>query len=202
MTEFAIKEGVFGSIWSKLITPSHIGTKFTQKNKIFRSSIWSSDTNELLSGGLIKFVNFSENPSEFPVPLSIDNCAFVEKIDGSLCCIDYINGQISMRTRGTLSYVSLENALDFEYCLSKYPQITTWLMQNSYYTLLCEITTPKLKIVLDYGPEPDFWLVGAVNKNDYSLMPQNELDKLGIILGLRRPVSFSFNSIDQLLAEV
>ena len=63
LTEFAIKEGVFGGIWSKLITPIHIGTKFTQKNKIFRSSIWSTD-GELISAGLPKFVNFSENPHQ------------------------------------------------------------------------------------------------------------------------------------------
>jgi hypothetical protein len=201
LTEFAIKEGVFGGIWSKLITPIHIGTKFTQKNKIFRSSIWSTD-GELLSGGLKKFVNFSENPSEFPVPLSIDNCAFVEKIDGSLVPIDYINGQISMRTRGTLSYTSLENAPDFEYCLAQHPSIIEWLKTNPHCTVLCELTTPNLKIVLNYGQTPQFWLVGVVNKNDYSLMPQNELDKLGVKLGLHRPESCSFASIEQLLTEV
>jgi hypothetical protein len=56
--------------------------------------------------------------------------------------------------------------------------------------------------VLDYGPTPQFWLVGVVNKDDYSLMPQNELDTLGIDLGLSRPNSFSFDSLDQLLSEV
>ena len=201
LTEFAIKEGVFGGIWSKLITPIHIGTKFTQKNKIFRSSIWSTN-GELLSAGLPKFVNFSENPENFPVPLSINNCAFVEKIDGSLCCIDYTNGQVCMRTRGTMSYTSLENAPDFEYCLSTNPSIIEWLKINPHCTVLCELTTPNLKIVLDYGLTPQFWLVGVVNKNDYSLMPQNELDNLAVELGIQRPNSFSFNTIEQLLAEV
>jgi hypothetical protein len=201
LTEFAIKEGVFGGLWSKLITPIHIGTKFTQKNKIFRSSIWSTD-GELISAGLPKFVNFSENPENFPVPLSINNCAFVEKIDGSLCCIDYINGQVCMRTRGTLSYTSLENAPDFEYCLAQHPLIIEWLKTNSHCTILCELTTPNLKIVLSYGQTPQLWLVGVVNKNDYSLMPQNELDALGVELGIPRPNSFSFDTIEQLLAEV
>ena len=107
-----------------------------------------------------------------------------------------------MRTRGTLSYISLENACDFSYCLSQLPSVIEWLKLNPHYTVLCELTTPNLKIVLDYGQTPQFWLVGAVNKNNYSLMPQNELDKLGIQLGIQRPNSFSFNTIEQLLAEV
>lgn len=201
-TDFLVKEGTFCGIPAKLINPNHIGTKFTQKNKIFRSSIWSSATNELLSAGFPKFVNFSENPDNFPVPLIIDNCAFVEKIDGSLTCIDCFNNQISMRTRGTFSIDTMENKTDFESCLHKYPKIAEWLKQNSNYTLLCEITTPKLKIVLDYGNEPDFWLIGAVNKDNYSLMIQSDLDNLGAHLGVKRPESFSFNSIEELLKEV
>jgi hypothetical protein len=201
LTEFLIKDGVFCGNYSKLITPNHVGTKFTQKNKIFRSSIWSN-IGLLLSAGLPKFVNFLENPENFPVPLTIDNCSFVEKIDGSLCCIDFVDNQISTRTRGTFSVETMENKSDFDYCLSKYPKIIDWLKQNNYYTLLCEITTPNLRVVLDYGYEPDFWLVGAVDKNDYSLMTQYDLDKLGKELGLRRPESFSFNSIEELLSKV
>ena len=161
-TDFVLKEGVFGGMASKLITPIHIGTKFTQKNKIFRSSIWVADTGELLSGGFFKFVNFGENPENFPIPLSIDNCSFVEKIDGSLVCLDYVNGQLCMRTRGTFSYSTIDNASDFEYCLFKSPKIKEWLTVNSHCTLLAEITTPNLKIVIDYGSEPQFWLVGVV----------------------------------------
>jgi hypothetical protein len=200
-SEFIIKEGIFCGISAKLIIPNHIGTKFTQKNKIFRSSIWDFDGN-LLSGGFFKFVNFGENPENFPVPLSINNCTFVEKIDGSCAILDYINNQLSMRTRGTLSYLTMGNASDFEYCLAKYPMVVEWLKANPQYTLLCEITTPNLKIILDYGPEPEFWLVGAVNKNDYSLMPQSELEKLGMALNLKRPQSFSFTSIPELLDNV
>lgn len=199
--DFILKEGVFCGINSKLIIPQHIGAKFTQKNKVFRSSIWSLE-GELLSGGFFKFTNFGENPENFPVPLSIDNCSFVNKIDGSLVCIDYINNQVSMRTRGTFSYSTINNATDFEYCLSNHPTIKDWLVANPHYTLLTEITTPNLKIILDYGEDPQFWLVGAVNKNDYSLMTQKELDELGKELGLKRPESFTFNSIEELISNV
>lgn len=201
MENFLVKDGFFCGLFCKLVNPNHIGTKFTQKNKILRSSIWTDD-GELLSAGFFKFVNFGENPENFPVPLSIDNCVFVEKIDGSLTCIDFVNDQISMRTRGTFSIETMENKSDFDYCLAKHPSIIEWLKINSNYTLLCEITTPNLKIVIDYGNEPAFRLVGAVNKHDYSLMTQIELDELGIKLGLTRPISFSFNSIDELLSDV
>lgn len=200
-SEFIIRDGLLCGIPAKLIIPNHIGTKFTQRNKIFRSSIWDLDGN-LLSASLPKFVNFGENPENFPLPLSIDNCSFVDKIDGSLTCISYINNQVSMRTRGTFSIDTMENKTDFGLCLYKYPKIINWLMHHPHYTLLCEITTPNLRIILDYGPEPDFWLVGAVNKDDYSLMIQSDLDKLGIELGVKRPESFSFNSIEELLKDV
>jgi len=196
-----VNEHVLNGEMVYLVIPQQMGCHWTQQNKIFRSSLWDHNGN-LLSAGFPKFVNFSENPEVFPVPLTINNCFFVEKIDGSLTCIDYRKNQIFMRTRGTISVDSLQNSTDFYYCLSKYPQIFQWLKDNSHYTLLCEITTPNLRIILDYGNEPDFWLVGAVNKDDYSLMTQPELDELKNVLGLRRPELFSFNSIEELLVKV
>ena len=119
LTDFLIKEGVsFGGLYAKLIQPNHIGTKFTQKNKIFRSSIWS-DAGELLSASYPKFVNFGENPAEFPVPLSIDGWTFVEKIDGSACIVDYVNDNFSARTRGTFTYEGMENVDDFNFAFEK-----------------------------------------------------------------------------------
>lgn len=201
LENFEVKEGEFCGLPARLITPQRISVKFTQANKIFRSSVWSL-SGDLLSGGLKKFVNFGENAENFPVPFSVDECFFVEKIDGSLVCLDFVNGQLSMRTRGTLSYKRMDNASDFDYCLAKYPKITEWLKGHPNYTLLCEITTPNLRIILDYGAEPDFWLIGAVNKNYYSLMTQRELGMLGTTLGLKRPALFSFASISELMDKV
>lgn len=201
LTGFDAKNGMFAGIPCYLITPNHIGTKFTQKNKIFRSSVWTR-VGQLLSGGLKKFVNLGENPIEFPSPLTTNKCTIIEKVDGSLVCIDYVNDQVSMRTRGTFSYTSLDNFADFDYCLEKYPFIVTWLQTNPQYTLLCEITTPNLRIIVDYGTEPEFWLIGAINKDDYSLMPQHELDELGKYLQLKRPSKFSFSTMAEMLLGV
>lgn len=200
-TDFILKDGIFCGIPATLIAPNHMGAKFTQTNRIFRSSIWDKN-GYLISAGMKKFCNWGENPDNFPIPKSLDGCKIVDKIDGSLTCIDYVNNQLSMRTRGTFSYTSLENSKDFEYCLSKYPNIENFLINNSNYTLLFEITTPNLKIVLDYSNEPDFWLIGAINKHDYSLVSQSNLDILSFEIGVKRPKYYQFNTIDTLLETI
>lgn len=201
LTNFLVKEGIFCGIPAKLITPNHIGTKFDQSNKIFRSSIWSLD-GVLLSAAFKKFVNAGENPDNFPLPSSLDGTAIVDKIDGSLCCIDYINDTLSMRTRGTFSVDTAENVSDFYLCLDKYPKITEWLKNNPNYSLITEITTPNCRIVIRYGDDPDFWLTGVINKDDYSLMTQSDLDKLAVELGMKRPSSYTFTSISDLIDNV
>ena len=52
--QFQIKPGIFCGLDAILVIPNHIGTKFTQANKIFSSSIWSK-TGELLSASFPKF---------------------------------------------------------------------------------------------------------------------------------------------------
>jgi len=198
LENFLVRDISFCGIDSKLIQPQHIGTKFTQKNKIFRSSIWDVNGN-LLSAGLPKFVNFSENPENFPVPTSLDGCKIVEKLDGSLCIVDFFNNLFSARTRGTSTYKTLENFSDFDYCFINNPKIEQWIKRNYNYTLLFEITTPNLKIVLDYGESPQLWLVGCIDKNDYSLKTQSELDIIAKEINVLRPKYYSFNNVSQLL---
>ena len=201
LTNFHVNEGIFCGDYTTLVVPKMLGCNWTQDNKIFRSSIWDYEGN-LVSAGLPKFTNFGENPEHFPVPKSLDNCIIVDKIDGSLCIMDYYKDTFSMRTRGTFSIDNAENVSDFHYCITKYPRIKEWIKQNSQHSLLCEITTPNQKIVIDYGAEPDFWLIGAVNKNDYSLMTQQELDNLSKLLGVKRPDYYQFSSMDSLLESI
>ena len=200
LTNFLIKEGELCGVTSRLIQPNHIGTKFSQHNKIFRSSIWTPD-GELLSASYYKFVNFGENPTEFPVPTDIKGWSFVDKIDGSCVIVDYVNEQFSARTRGTFSYKGMENVADFDLAFSKYPKITEFIRDNPNYSLLLEIVTPNLKIVLNYD-EIDFFLTGCVDKRDYSLLSQQQLDNLSVLLELKRPDYYTFNSVQDLLEKV
>jgi hypothetical protein len=96
----------------------------------------------------------------------------------------------------------MENYKDFDYCLGKYPTIANWLKINNKYSLITEITTPNLRIVINYGDEPDLWLTGAINKDDYSLMTQDELDNLAKLLGMKRPERYEFDNLENMLAVV
>lgn len=199
--QFSLKEDVFCGVPAILVTPALQGTQWTQANKHLRSSIWSLD-GELLSAGLPKFTNAGENPEHFPMPTSLDNAVMVEKIDGSLAVFDYANGQFSCRSRGTFSYVTLDNATDWTHCIAKYPLIQSWCCCHPDHSLLCEITSPNQRIIIDYGEEPDLTLIGVVNKTDYSLWSQKRLDIVATDLNLRRPRYFSFSSLDHLLSDV
>lgn len=202
LSNFYVNAGVFCGIDATLINPKPSDLIWTQRNKFYRSSIWSADDLSLLSAGFPKFTNFNENPDNFPVPTSISRSNIIEKIDGSLVCIDYLNDQLSMRSRGTFSYKTLDNNKDFEYCLFMNPKLVKWIENNSNYTVLCEITTPNLKIVLNYGDTPKLWLIGAINKDDYSLMTQLDLDTLAKECDIDRPKRYTFNSILDLLNNV
>lgn len=199
--QFVLKEGVFCGIPAILVTPAMQGTQWTKANSHLRSSVWDMEGN-LLSGGFKKFVNAGENPEHFPMPKSLLGASCVEKMDGSLAIFDYVNGIFSCRTRGTFSYKTLDNAADFDYCIAKYPGIEKWLRVGLPCSVLCEITTPNQKIVIDYGPEPDLTLVGVVYKPGYCLFEQGTLDHNALDMGLKRPRYFTFGSVDSCLAEV
>lgn len=201
LTQFNLKEGVFCGQPAILVTPAVQGTQWTQANKHLRSSIWSLD-GELLSGGFPKFTNAGENPEHFPMPASLDHALCLEKVDGSCLIADYVNDQFSNRTRGTFNSETLDNAVDFTVALAKYPgvrQLAKWVPEVSW---LYEITTPNQKIVIDYGPEVELTLIGAVHKSDYRLRDQDVLDSLALMHKLRRPRYFTFASLDSCLADV
>lgn len=200
LENFLVKPGIFCGISAMLIQPQFIGTKFSQKNKIFRSSIWDLDGN-LISASFPKFVNFGENPENFPIPDNLNNSNIMLKVDGSCAIWDYVNDILSIRTRGTFTYQDLDNSYDFEYVREKYPALVGFLIRHPEYSVLTEIVTPNLKVVLNY-PEVDIYLIGIVNKNDYSLLTQSELDEISLELGIKRPDRFSYRNIDELLQGV
>ncbi len=127
--QFTLKEGVFCGVPAILVIPAVQGTKWVQANKHLRSSIWSLE-GELLSGGLPKFTNAGENPEHFPMPSSLDNAVVVEKLDGSCAIFDYANTQFSCRSRGTFSCSTLDNIVDWDYCIAKYARVELWLRHN------------------------------------------------------------------------
>ena len=76
-----------------LVQPQHIGCKWSQENKRFRSSIWNAE-GELVSAGFPKFTNWGEAPEVFPLPKSLKGAYVNEKLDGSLLVVSKYRGMV------------------------------------------------------------------------------------------------------------
>jgi hypothetical protein len=203
-TQFLITENTVNGEKLFLVQPQQIGCTWTQENKIFRSSIWN-EQGELVSASFPKFVNWGENPITFPVPDSLENCVVTEKLDGSLLIVSKYKGEIIFRTRGTFDAFKLPNGLELAYFFSKYPWIEK-ILKNSEETIsksyLFEWVSPTNKIILNYGSEPDWYLIGVVEHFNYSLATQADLDLLAKIFNCKRPNKFTFIGKNSLLDEV
>ena len=202
-TQFMVHEHSLNGEIVHLIQPQHIGTKWTQDNKHMRSAVVNY-AGEVISAGFPKFTNWGENPDHFPVPNSLKHCTVVEKLDGSLLIVSKYNGQYILRTRGTVDASTMANGHELEIfkntILSKLSHIYTSDTWN--YSWLFEWVSPINKIVLNYGDEPDWHLVGVINHDDYSLANQFSLDKYATNLELNRPPTYTFSSVQDLLKDV
>ncbi len=200
--QFMMHEHLWNGEVLTLIQPQHIGASWTQETKIFRSSVWNSD-GELVSAGFPKFVNWGEKPDTFPVPHSINGCTVVEKLDGSLLIVSKYKGEYILRTRGTIDGTSLDNGYELATFKDNNADFLNADKSDTWaYSVLFEWTSPKNKIVLDYGDQPQWFLVGIVSHSDYSLMPQNELDEFAKEYGMKRPATFQFGDLSSLMLGV
>lgn len=202
-TQFYVNEHVLNGELVSLVIPQQIGAKWDKDNKVFRSSVWDSN-GELISAGLPKFTNWGENPEVFPLPTSLNGATIVEKIDGSLLIVSKWKGQFILRTRGTIDAHQLDNGHElaiFEQTilpkLSANDTAETW-----DYSYLFEWVSPLQKIVLNYGDQPDWYLVGGVNHKRYDIWEQRFLDAYAHKWSMKRPTHYNFPTIEELLKNV
>lgn len=188
-------------VW--LIQPKSIGVKWTQSNKHLRSCVVDTNGN-VISLGFNKFTNWGENPEHFPTPNSLKGAVCVEKLDGSLLIVSRYNGQHILRTRGTVDASKLENGFELEVFKQKYPKVLEFQdhFKNWPFSFLFEWTTPENRIVIRYGDEPEFSLVGAIYHNTGKLWTQEWLDSHAQDWGCPRPIKHSFDDIPGLLSNV
>lgn len=190
-----------------LVQPVHVGCKWTQANKHFRSSLWNSE-GELISAGFPKFTNWGENPENFPVPTSLRGSKIMEKLDGSLLIVSKYHGQFIARTRGTTDARNLEkNGHEIEIFNSTIlPKIEEFYGQGAgaewNCSFLFEWTSPLQRIVLNYGEQPEWCLVGIILHGNYHLQGQEYLDYVASVLEVKRPAVYDFPDIEALLANV
>lgn len=201
---FIVREVIISNECCYLITPRHIGTKWTKDNLIFRSSIWNSN-GELISAGFKKFFNYQEQPDLEEQPTNLSGCTSVEKLDGSLLIVSKYKGEMIYRTRGTSTVANMENGYEIPLLIEKYKKFFNsyiWYLETHEWSYLFEWTTPTNKIVIDYGTEPDIRLVGIVNHENYEYVPQSILDSVAKNNELKRPKTYQYTNITDLVSDV
>jgi hypothetical protein len=154
---------------------------------------------EVISASFPKFTNWGENTDHFPVPNSLKNATIVEKLDGSTLIVSKYNGQYILRTRGTVDASKLANGFELELFKST---ILNKLQDNNDtwdYSIIWEWLSPINKIVLSYGDEPMWKLIGFINHINYSLAQQDMLDAMAKKYDLLRPEIYTFTDISDML---
>lgn len=191
-----------------LINPIAIFADWTEENLIFRSSLWNSE-GHLISAGFPKFFNFEEKPSINPFNADLSRCSIIEKIDGTCLIVSKYEGQLILRTRGTVDARQMSNGHELDLFLERFKNSNldnkdedTW-----YYSLIFEWVSPKNQIVLRYD-EPDFYYINCIDHWLYRLTPQYELDyecaydKFQTGTCFKRPQRYQFDSITDLIKHV
>jgi hypothetical protein len=197
-TQFKKKEGIFGGREAVLVNPDGFNAAWTQDNSIFRSSVWSK-SGELLSPGLKKFVNWSERPEHFPVPLSLKNTSMLSKLDGFCLIISKVDDNVCARTRGTFDFRQLETGWELDVLKDKYPKAFENTLLDDGFTLIFEAVSDVNKIILSYDDCPDMFLLNIIDSHDYSYMTQTMVDNIAVSYNLKRPERRTFKNIDEML---
>lgn len=208
---FMVHQHIINGEACYLVQPCHIGAKWQKDTLIFRSSLWNSE-GELISASFPKFFNWSEQPDISPVPTSLDKTTIVEKIDGSTLIVSKYKGQYILRTRGTSDASAMDNGHEMEtFRQTILPKLITEMEafvpgtpENDTwgFSWLFEWVSPENRIVIRYGDQPDWYLVGMIEHMDYLLVSQAVLDEKAKALGLKRPVAYDFPSVEDLMKDI
>jgi hypothetical protein len=196
---FMVHQHYVGEHECFLVQPIHIGAKWTKENLIFRSSLWDKEGNPV-SLSFKKFFNWDEAPDIYPAPSNLENAKLMEKLDGSTLIISRYKGHTVIRTRGTVDVRKQDNGHEIDVLREKYNKFFEFIeaLDTTPVSYIFEWLSPTNRIVLDYGDEPDMVLIGVIFHNDYSLMTQDGVSTVASQLQLRRPKTYSYNSVEEM----
>jgi len=186
-----------------LITPK-FDCKWDKRNLIFRSLLVDSHGN-IVSAGLPKFFDANLRPDICELPKTLKHCRVVTKVDGSLIILSKYKGEFIVRSRGTHNAIEvLGTGKEIkELVYHKYSQVLGYSLKETWdFSLLFEYTTPNQQIVVNYGTEPELYLIGKVNHEDCSLAPQVDLDDIALRLRMKRPEYYQFETLEALFEDV
>lgn len=200
-SNFIITPTIIGGDFCILVNPRHSGAVWTKDNLILRSSIWT-ENGELVSASFPKFFNWDESTDINPTPSDGEAIEVEEKLDGSTLIVSKYQGELIIRTRGSVGYDQMGCADEMGLFHQKYASFFEMMegINTCRYSYIFEWVSPKNKIVVHYE-EPELVLTNIINHNDYSLESDSSaLDACAARFGFRRPRSFKFSSIDELLS--
>jgi hypothetical protein len=75
-------------------------------------------------------------------------------------------------------------------------------LNSEQYSFVCEWYSPKNIIVERESEEPTLWLTGIIKHEDYSYLPQKELDDLAPEWKIQRPVRYQSVSLSSMIESV
>lgn len=202
---FMVHQHFVGENECYLVQPVHIGTSWNKDNLIYRSSLWDKEGNPV-SLSFKKFFNYDEKPDIFPAPSDLKNAKLMEKLDGSTLIFSRYNGHTVIRTRGTVDARKQANGHEIDFLLQKYSGFAKMLNESNFDTFtesfVFEWLSPLNRIVLNYGDEPDMVLTAIIDHDNYSYASQDTLDSFAEMWNLRRPRTFSYNSVEEMKSAV
>jgi hypothetical protein len=184
--------------------PDAQGLVWTQKNKYFRSSVWDASGN-LISAGFPKFEDLDVNNENFPPPKDLQGAKIYEKMDGALLIVSQLRKHTILRTRGVLDAESKSNGSELAlFRKNILRRLIDYHFGNKTwgYSLLFEWLSPKHGLVVNYGEQPRFVLVGMINHSDYSLTNQPDLDQFATVIATERPMALGAADLTSLVQEV
>jgi hypothetical protein len=200
--QFTYKPCVISGDDCWLITPNHIGVKWSKDNERFRSIIIRQSDNHIISHGFSKFKNYFEDP-DFQKWDESWNFEARHKYDGSCLIISKHKGQLIHRTRGTLCATQMPNGHEIDFLIKKYPLVfDNEHINKENITILTEWCTPSNTIVLREFKEPTLVLLNIVNNATGEYESQSYLDYLGKLWCIHRPEHYKYNSVSECIADV
>lgn len=199
---FIVKENMLAGEVIYLIIPEHMGATWNKDNLIFRSSVWNKDGIPV-SLSFRKFFNLTEKPDLIPDPTDTKKATIREKVDGSALIISKYKGELVIRTRGTIDARNMENGHEIDELIKKYPKaFSNELLNDGKHSIIFEWVSPTNVIVLNYGKEPDIYLTGVINHEDYRYEKQENLECLGAEWGVKTTQLYTFQNMIELIKTV
>lgn len=198
--EFIYKDCVIAGDDCWLITPQHIGVKWTDENARFRSCIVRKKDNKVISQSLPKFKNWHEDPEFQPWDHSWPVDAYIKK-DGSTILLSYHTSEFILRTRGVVSVFTQETGEEVYKLIESYPKIKDFVRDGKH-TVVFEHTSPNRVIVLREDTVPTLTLLTIIDNKDALLWPQYIVDMIAKDWNIPRPKKLHYNSVEECIKDV